>query len=66
MAYGEQVKELLSASSPETWLDHLWTIYTGYMISMKEQGYDPRSADIFGSFKDLVFFFERMKRAGND
>ena len=61
MAYGQEVKLLLSASDPASWTEDLWTIYTGFMLAQKELGYDPRIADTFCSFKELLFFFERVK-----
>jgi hypothetical protein len=61
MAYGQEVKLLLSASDPASWAEDLWTIYTGFMLAQKELGYDPRIADTFCSFKELLFFFERVK-----
>ena len=61
MAYGQEVKMLLNASDPASWVEDLWTIYTGFMLAQKELGYDPRIADTFCSFKELLFFFERVK-----
>jgi hypothetical protein len=61
MAYGEQVKELLSICDASAWIDDLWTIYTGYMVSQTEMGYNPRAADLFCTFRDLVFFFQRTQ-----
>lgn len=61
MAYGREVKMLLNASDPASWVVDLWTIYTGFMLAQKELGYDPRIADTFCSFKELLFLFERVK-----
>ena len=61
MAYGEKVKELLSASSPEAWCDHLWAMYGGYVVAQKELGYGPDAPNIFWSFRDLLFFFESFR-----
>lgn len=61
MAYGREVKALLNVSDPVSWAEDLWTIYTGFMIAQKELGYDPHIADTFCSFKELLFFFERVK-----
>ncbi|MGX5857232.1 hypothetical protein ACWKW6_26500 [Dyadobacter jiangsuensis] len=61
LAFGREVAELLSQSSPSNWIDDLWDIYTGYMIAQREMGYNPRAADIFTSFKELVFFFQRVE-----
>jgi hypothetical protein len=62
MAYGHQVKELLSMSSAETWIEDLWDIFSGYMLAQRDLGYNPRLADIFTSFKELVMFFEMVKK----
>jgi len=61
MAYGREVKMLLNVSDPASWTEDLWTIYTGFMLAQKELGYDPRIADTFCSFKELLFFFERVR-----
>lgn len=61
LAFGREVAELLSQSSPSNWIDDLWDIYTGYMLAQREMGYNPRAADIFTSFKELVFFFQRVE-----
>ncbi|MEO6287649.1 MAG: hypothetical protein ABIN80_16585 [Dyadobacter sp.] len=61
MAYGHEVKELLSMCSAETWIEDLWAIFTGYMLAQGEMGFNPRLADIFTSFRDLVMFFEKVK-----
>jgi hypothetical protein len=61
MAYGQQVQELLSMSNAESWISDLWDIYTGYMLAQREMGFNPRLADIFTSFKELVMFFEKVK-----
>jgi len=61
LAFGREVAELLTQSSPSNWIDDLWDIYTGYMIAQRELGYDPRAADIFTSFKELVFFFQGVE-----
>ncbi len=64
MAYGEQVKELLSMSEPAVWVDHLWTIYGGYMLAQEELGRDKHASDIFCTFRDLVFFFQKVEEEG--
>ena len=61
LAYGRKVQELLSASSADTWCDHLWEIYGGFMLAQPELGYNPRSAEIFWSFRDLLFFFDSFR-----
>jgi len=43
-------------------LDDLHWFYAGpRRLAQKELGYDPRIADTFCSFKELLFFFERVK-----
>jgi len=64
LAYGREVGKLLSSSSPESWRDELWTIFTGYIISLKEQGPAPDLCDTYFSFKELVEFFENVGRIG--
>jgi hypothetical protein len=61
MAYGQMVNELLSASSADTWCEHLWAMYGGYVIAQRELGYGPDAPNVFWSFRDLLFFFEGMK-----
>ncbi|MCF2505337.1 hypothetical protein L0663_18240 [Dyadobacter sp. CY107] len=56
-AYGLRVKELLSQSNAETWIEDLWDMYTGFTLFSQEAGYDPRGHNRFVSFKELVFFF---------
>jgi hypothetical protein len=56
-AYDQKVKELLSQSDAETWIEDLWDMYTGFTLFSQEAGYDPRGHDRFVSFKELVFFF---------
>ncbi|NIJ55019.1 hypothetical protein [Dyadobacter arcticus] len=60
MAYGEKVKELLSASSPDAWCDHLWAMYGGYVLAQKELGYSADATNVYWSFRDLLFFFEGL------
>ena len=62
LAYGREVSKLLSSSSAETWRDELWTMFTGYIISLKEQGHAPELCDTYFSFKELVEFFENVER----
>ena len=56
-AYGLKVKELLSQSNAETWIEDLWDMYTGFTLFSQDAGYDPRGHNRFVSFKELVFFF---------
>jgi len=64
LAYGREVGKLLSSSSTECWTAELWTIFTGYIISLKEQGHAPELCDTYFSFKELVEFFENVERIG--
>ncbi|QRQ99517.1 hypothetical protein [Dyadobacter sandarakinus] len=61
LAYGRQVKELLSASPADTWCEHLWAMYGGYVLAQKELGYNAQTADVFWSFRDLLFFFQEKR-----
>jgi len=66
LAYGREVGKLLSSSSAESWSDELWTMFTGYIISLKEQGHAPELCDTYFSFKELVEFFENVERIGRE
>ena len=57
-AYGRKVKDLLSQSDAETWIEDLWDMYTGFTFFSQEAGYDPRGHNRFVSFKELVYFFQ--------
>jgi hypothetical protein len=61
LAYGRQVKELLNVGSPTEMLDHLWCIYSDAMAFQQEAGYNPRVSDIFMTFRELVFFIQRIE-----
>jgi len=60
LAYGREVAELLSQSHATTWANDLWDIYSGYMMAQPDLGYNPRASHIFTSFKELLFFFQRI------
>ncbi|MCF0061740.1 hypothetical protein MUK70_21095 [Dyadobacter chenwenxiniae] len=60
LSYGREVAELLSQSSPASWMNDLWDIYSGYMAAQTELGHSRRANDIFTSFKELLFFFQRV------
>ncbi|MHA4736529.1 hypothetical protein [Dyadobacter sp. MSC1_007] len=64
LAYGKEVRKLLSSSNTENWSAELWTIFTGYIISLKDQGHAPELCDTYFSFKELLDFFERVERIG--
>lgn len=60
LAYGEHVKALLTMNAPAEWIEDIWTIYTGFMISQGELGHNPRASDLFCTFRELVFFFQKL------
>ncbi|TLV02235.1 hypothetical protein [Dyadobacter luticola] len=62
LAYGREVAELLSQSHASTWINDLWDIYSGYMMAQKDLGHNLRAGDIFASFKELLFFFQRIEK----
>lgn len=62
LAYGQEVEELLAVSTPAVWKDDLWTIYSDFMAFQKEAGHNPRMHDIFLSFRELLFFFQRIEK----
>ena len=62
LAYGREVAELLSQSHASSWVNDLWEIYSGYMAAQTELGFNSRANDIFTSFKELLFFFQRIER----
>jgi hypothetical protein len=37
-AYGREVKDLLSQSDAETWIEDLWDMYTGFTFFSQEAG----------------------------
>jgi hypothetical protein len=61
LAYGRQVKELLNAGSPSEMREHLWSIYSDAMAFQQEAGYNPHVSDIFMTFRELVFFMQRIE-----
>lgn len=61
LAYGERVKALLTMNAPGEWIEDIWTIYTGFMISQGELGHNPRASDLFCTFRELVFFFQKLE-----
>jgi hypothetical protein len=60
LAYAEHVKTLLSMNAPAEWVEDLWTIYTGYMVAHGELGHNPRASDMFCTFRELVFFSQKL------
>lgn len=59
-AYGEHVRALLTMNDPAEWVDDLWTIYSGFMVAQTELGHNPRASDLFCTFRELVFFFQKL------
>jgi hypothetical protein len=62
LAYGEHVKTLLTMNDPAEWIEDIWTIYTCFMISQGELGHNPRASDLFCTFCELVFFFQKLNK----
>ena len=60
LAYGRQVKELLNECNPSEMLQDLWAIYSDSMAFQQEAGRNPRISDTFITFRELVFFFQRI------
>ncbi|WP_291208416.1 hypothetical protein [Dyadobacter sp.] len=60
LSYGKNVKELLSQSTASEWIEDLWIIYSDHMAFQKEAGCNPRIGEIFLSFRELVFFFQKL------
>lgn len=61
LAYGEHVKTLLTMNDPAEWVEDLWTMYTGFMVAQGELGHNPRASDLFCTFRELVFFFQKLE-----
>lgn len=62
LAYGQEVKELLALGTPAEMAEHLWEVYSGFVHFEKEVGYNPRQADIFLTFRELVHFCHRIEK----
>lgn len=60
--YGQLVHDLLSQTSPQEWIGDLWSMYSGFMAFEKEAGYNPRCTEIFETFRELIFFFEKAEK----
>ncbi|MEO6286605.1 MAG: hypothetical protein ABIN80_24665 [Dyadobacter sp.] len=41
--------------------EHLWEIYSGFQTYDQEAGHNPRKLDIFYTFRDLLFFCQRIE-----
>lgn len=61
LAYAGHVKDLLTMNAPAEWVEDLWTIYTGFMIAQGELGHNPRASDLFCTFRELIFFFQKLE-----
>jgi hypothetical protein len=48
-------------NNPSEWAEDLWTIYTGFMVEQGELGHNPRASDLFCTFRELVFFFQKLE-----
>lgn len=62
LAYGREVKELLASSTPQEIAEHLWEVYSGFVQFGTEAGHNPRQADIFLTFRELVHFCQRIDK----
>jgi hypothetical protein len=60
-AYAEHVKALLTMNDPAEWVEDLWTMYTGFMVAQTELGHNPRASYMFCTFRELVFFFQKLE-----
>jgi hypothetical protein len=60
LAYGQEVKELLNYGTAANFIEELWSIYSDCMAYQQEGGYNPRMSDNFLTFRELVFFFQRV------
>jgi hypothetical protein len=60
--YGQLVQDLLSQTDAKTWIDDLWSIYTGYTVFENSAGFNPRGSEIFMTFRELVFFFQKVEK----
>lgn len=59
--YVEHIKTLLTMNDPAEWVEDLWTIYTGFMVAQGKLGHNPRASDLFCTFRELVFFFQKLE-----
>ncbi|MBO9614588.1 MAG: hypothetical protein J7619_17945 [Dyadobacter sp.] len=66
LAYGKEVSELLNSESPEDWAVELWSMFGGFMIAQKELGFSSEISNTFFSFRDLLFFFEKIEKIRHD
>jgi hypothetical protein len=60
--YGQLVQDLLSQTDAKTWIEDLWSIYTGYTVFENSAGFNPRGSEIFMTFRELVFFFQKVEK----
>ena len=60
-AYAEQIQQLFELNTPAQMAEHLWEIYSGFESYDHDAGHNPRRLDIFYTFRDLVFFFEKIR-----
>lgn len=53
-------KDVIKHERPAEWVEDLWTIYTDCMIAQGELGHNPKASDLFCTFRELVFFFQKL------
>ncbi|TLU98884.1 hypothetical protein [Dyadobacter luticola] len=61
LALGRVVKEMLKEGNPTEMKEHLWEIYSGFTYFDHDCGYNARRADIFLTFRELMFFVQRVE-----
>jgi hypothetical protein len=62
LAYGREVRELLSNNTAQSWSAELWTMFGGYIVALKDFGHAPELCNTYFSFKELLEFFEKVER----
>ncbi|MCE6992926.1 hypothetical protein [Dyadobacter sp. CY323] len=62
IAYGRKVKELLSQSDAETWIEDLWDMYTGFTLSARKLGMIREVTIGLFLSKSLCFSFRMLGR----
>ncbi|TLV00275.1 hypothetical protein [Dyadobacter luticola] len=59
-AFAEQIQQLFELNTPSQMAEHLWEMYSSFELYEQQTGHNPRKLDIFYTFRDLVFFCEKM------
>jgi hypothetical protein len=62
LAYGKEVRELLSNNPAQSWSDELWTMFGGYIIALEDLGRAPNLCNTYFAFKELLEFFDKVER----